>query len=371
MDALTSCAYSSAMQAYSLPALSNRWNASHGDVPPGTVRGVSILAIAEHLPSRVRTSGEIEEMIAAQSPHLRLRPGLIELRTGIQSRRVAEDHEQCSDLALAAARAALESANMHSSEVDLLVFAAAGQDLIEPATAHIVQQKLGTSCAVFDIKNACNSFLNGLQVAAALVANGAARTALVVTGEICSRAARYDMANGEELRRYFPGFTMGDAGAAVVLQRSGRDIGLRYCGFESLSEHWSLATISSGGSMHPRGDEFAYLAGDGPALKNAFVKYGPSMLKRLMSRACVSFEDVDRILVHQVGVRYHAEMLRATGIPPEKVECTVEQFGNMASASLPVAHAIAVANGTILPGERVMWVGMASGMSVGLAVIDT
>ncbi|MEO7521388.1 MAG: 3-oxoacyl-[acyl-carrier-protein] synthase III C-terminal domain-containing protein, partial [Gemmatimonas sp.] len=252
-----------------------------------------------------------------------------------------------------------------------LVFAAASQDLIEPATAHIVQQKLGTQCAVFDIKNACNSFLNGVQVASALIARGGAHTALVTTGEICSRAARYDMANQEELRRYFPGLTMGDAGAAVVLQRGSDDEGLRFCGFESRSEHWPLATISSGGSLHPRGDEFAYLAGDGPALKRAFVTHGPSMLRRLMARARVTFDDVDRILVHQVGVPYHDEMLRATGIPRGKVECTVERHGNMASASLPVAHAQAVASGRIRPGQRVMWVGMASGMSVGLAVIDT
>ena len=68
-------------------------------------------------------------------------------------------------------------------EIDLLIFASAGQYLIEPVTAHIVQQKLGTSCAVFDIKNACNSFLNGIQVGASLLSSGAARTALVVTGD--------------------------------------------------------------------------------------------------------------------------------------------------------------------------------------------
>lgn len=358
------------MRGYSLPQLSAGWNAPD-IVTPGAVTGVSMLSVAAHLPQRVRTSDEIEEMIAARSPTLRVRPGVIALRSGIHQRRVAEAHEQCSDLAAFAARTALGSANVAPSEVDLLVFAAASQDLIEPATAHIVQQKLGTSCAVFDIKNACNSFLNGMQAAAALIASGAARTALVVSGEIPSRAARYDIANQQELRRYFPGFTMGDAGAAVVLQRSEAQGGLRYCGFESRSEHWPLATISSGGSMHPRGDEHAYLAGDGPALKHAFVTHGPAMLARLMHRACVSFDDVDRILVHQVGLSYHDEMLRATGMPRRKVECTVSMLGNMASASLPVAHAQAVASGSIGSGERIMWIGMASGMSVGIAVIET
>lgn len=309
-------------------------------------------------------------MIAAQSPGLRLRRGLIASRTGIRSRRVAEDCEQCSDLAVAAARSALCSAAVDVAEIDLLIFAAAGQDLIEPATAHIVQQKLGTSCAVFDIKNACNSFLNGIQVAEALIASGAACTALVVTGEVCSRAVRYDMRDSEEFHRYFPGYTMGDAGAAAVLRRAVSARGMQFCGFESRSTHWPLATVASGGSMNPRGDEFAYLAGDGPALKEAFVTHGPAMLERLMRRARITFDDVDRILVHQVGMSYHHEMLQATGIPPGKVECTVADFGNMASASLPVAHALGVTHARIVPGQRVLWIGMASGMSVGLAVFD-
>jgi 3-oxoacyl-[acyl-carrier-protein] synthase III len=75
--------------------------------------------------------------------------------------------------------------------------------------------------------------------------------------------------------------------------------------------------------------------------------------------------------VHQVGEAYHAAMLAATGIPPHKVRGTVAQLGNMAAATLPVAHAHAVADGTVQPGERVLWLGMASGISVGVFIIDT
>jgi len=332
---------------------------------------VEIRGISSCLPPRVRTSAQVEELIAAASPGLRFRRGLIARRTGIATRRVAADDQQCSDLAVAAARDALHASATDASEIDLLVFAAAGQDLIEPATAHIVQQKLGTRAMVFDVKNACNSFLNGLQVAGAMIASGGARHVLVVTGEVCSRAVRYDIRDAAEFRRYFPGYTMGDAGAAAVLGRGTGAHGLRFCGSESRSEHWPLATIASGGSMHPRGEEFAYLAGDGPALKDAFIEHGPPMLRRLMARARIAFDDVDRIMVHQVGVPYHEEMLAASGIPAAKVEGTVACYGNMASASLPVAHAIAVAEGRVRTGQRVMWIGMASGMSVGLAVIDT
>lgn len=330
-----------------------------------------LLSVSPYLPARVRTSDEVEALIAAASPGLRFRRGSLARRTGIRTRRVAEDAQQCSDLAVAAARQALHDAGATVRDVDLLIFAAASQDLIEPATAHIVQHKLGTSATVFDIKNACNSVLNGLQVADAMIASGAARTALVVTGEICSRAARYAVCDAEQWRRYYPGYTMGDAGAAILLGRARSDRGVRFCGMEASSAHWPLATIASGGSMHPRGEEFAYLAGDGPALKDAFIRQGPPMLCRLMQRARTTFGDVDRIMVHQVGVPYHEEMLAASGIPQHKVECTVAEYGNMASASLPVAHALAMEAGRITCGQRVMWVGLASGMSVGLVVLDT
>lgn len=336
-------------------------------LPPARVR---LAGIAAALPDRVRTSREVEARIAAESPGVRVRPGVIAARTGIVSRRVAEEHEQCSDLAVRAARAALARAGLTVADVDLLVFAAASQDLIEPATAHIVQHKLGTACQVLDVKNACNSFLNGLQVAEALIVTGAARHALVVTGEICSRAVRWHVRDADEFRRFFPGWTMGDAGAAVVLAPAEDGRGIRHRRFAARSAHWPLATIPYGGSMHPRGDDYAYLHGDGPALKDAFVAHGPAILDGMLREAGLAFDDLDHIFVHQVGVGYHAEMLAATGMPAHKVRGSVTDLGNIASATLPVAHALAVADGTVRPGDRVLWLGMASGISVGLLVLD-
>lgn len=332
---------------------------------------VQLAAVTAYLPETVRTSREVEERIAAESPAVRVRPGIIAARTGIQARRVAADHEQCSDLAVHAARAALEQAELELHDIDLLIFAAASQDLIEPATAHIVQHKLGTRCQVLDVKNACNSFLNGVQVAESLICTGAARHALVVTGEVCSRAVRWHVRDADEFRRFFPGWTMGDAGAAVVLTpATSEGKGIRHRAFAARSGYWPLATIPYGGSMHPRGDEYAYLHGDGPALKDAFVAEGPAILHDMLRAAGLTFDDVDHIFVHQVGEAYHAALLAATGMPSHKVRGTVTHFGNMASATLPVAHAHALADGTVQPGDRVLWLGMASGISVGVFIID-
>ena len=338
------------------------------DGPQGS--RVRLLSVASALPAHVRSSAEVDARIAQHSPGYRHRAGVLEQLSGVRTRRVAGDEEQCSDLAARATLRALADAGLQPSDVDVLIFAAAGQDLIEPATAHIVQLKVGTRCQVFDVKNACNSFLNGMQLAESLILSGACRTAVVTTGEICSRAINWRVRDFDEFKRLFPGYTMGDAGAAAVLARSDNGAGIFYRRFASVSEHWELATVPCGGSLHPRGDEFTYLQGDGARLREAFVTHGPVMFKRMLDEAGVRAEDFDRAVVHQVTVPYVEEMLCLAGIPSGIVEHTVGELGNMASASLPVGYARAVAAGRIKHGDRVLWLGLASGISIGVMMID-
>lgn len=331
---------------------------------------VCLLGVGAALPPRVRTSAEVEARVAARSPGFQPRPGIVEAVSGVRTRRVAEDGVQCSDLAVEAARRALDAAGVPAARVDLLIFAAAAQDLLEPATAHVVQAKLGTCAQVFDVKNACNSFLNGVQVAEALLLSGACETALVVTGEVCSRAVGWCVRDAGEFRRAFPGYTMGDAGAAVVMARSRDGRGIFHRRFASLSAHWDLATIDGCGSMHPHDDARSYLQADGTRLKEAFLTHGPALLRASMGEARVGFDDFARILVHQATVPYMDEMIEATGMPRDRVEVTVADYGNMASASLPVAYALATARGDVRRGDRVLWVGLASGIGVGILMAD-
>jgi 3-oxoacyl-[acyl-carrier-protein] synthase-3 len=122
--------------------------------------------------------------------------------------------------------------------------------------------------------------------------------------------------------------------------------------------------------MHPRGEEHTYLTVDGPRLKQAFIDLAPVVLPRMMRESGMKFSDFQRILVHQATLPYLDEMLEATGIPADRVECTVGELGNMASASLPVAYSLAHARGAITRGDRVMWLGLASGISVGLMMME-
>ena len=122
--------------------------------------------------------------------------------------------------------------------------------------------------------------------------------------------------------------------------------------------------------MHPRGEEFTYLQGDGPALRQTFAAVGPAIFRRMLNDAGVKHQDFDRIFIHQVSASYHRQLLRSTGMTADKVESTIEEYGNLASASIPVAFSLALARGAIGPGDRVLWVGIASGISIGVLMMD-
>ena len=140
--------------------------------------------INSYLPSSVVGNAEIENQVNSRG--VILPPNSIERLFGIKERRYASDGQQTSDLAAIAAMPIVEAIGREN--IDCLIFGSACSDLLEPATANIVQQKLGLQCPVFDIKNACNSFVNAIQVASAFVESGVYKRVLVVNGEILHHA---------------------------------------------------------------------------------------------------------------------------------------------------------------------------------------
>lgn len=331
---------------------------------------VALKGVAAYLPPQQRSSGQVEALIAQASPKLRVPRGIVELMTGIRCRRVAADDVNASDLAAEAGRRVLDKTGVDAADVDLLIYASVSQDLLEPATANIVQEKVGTHCPVFDLKNACNSFLNALQVAEALIQNGTYRTILVTVGELPSRCIKWSLRNREDLRLSFPGYTLGDAGAAALLQPSDNGLGIFYRSFKSASRFWDLGVIPGGGSMHPRGDEWTYIQGDGTRLKDAFFEVGPAILHDALAATGTICADYQRVLVHQVSMPFIRMFLDLSGVPRNKIVVTLPELGNMGAASLPVAFALAEERGEISRGDRLMWIGLAGGISMGVMLMD-
>ncbi|MDQ8704014.1 ketoacyl-ACP synthase III [Streptomyces sp. LHD-70] len=321
---------------------------------------VGITAVASCLPRAEVSSYDLQERVTAAAG-LRLPERMFERATGIVSRRAAADGEYASTLAVRAGRTALGRAGLDPYDIDLLVFGSATRDVVEPATAHIVQAELGSRAHALDVTNACNSFVNAIDTARALILAGRARRALVVTGETPSRAVRHRPADAGQLRDAFAGYTFGDAGAAVVLEAVERG-GIVDVDTETHSEHWAVGGIFGGGSRHPRGDEHTYFRGDGSELREVFEKVGTSVLDRMRRRTGLEWGDFRHILVHQVTVPYLERFVELTGVPRDRLVVTVPELGNMASATLGVQ--LDRVHGQLRSGDRVLFVGLGGGVSI-------
>ncbi|GAA2722299.1 ketoacyl-ACP synthase III [Actinocorallia aurantiaca] len=320
-----------------------------------------IAGVAAYLPERTVTSAEVEARIGPYRPH----PTIVERMTGIRSRHVLRDDQQASDLAVEAAAKLLAEAG---EEPDLLIFGSASQDLIEPATAHIVAAKLGLTCPVFDVKNACNSFLNGMQIADALIRTGQYRRVLVCSGETPSRATRWEVRDRTQFVDAFAGYTLSDGGAAMLLEAA--PAGLFEFRFDAVSSAWRIGTLPAGGSMHPRDPEYSYFSGDGRKLKDAFLGKGPELWLDALDRHGLTWEDFAVVLVHQVTLPYLEIMRTVLGIPADRLVVTLPEHGNVASASMPLQLATAVAEGRLAPGDKIAFVGLAGGVSLGVAFAE-
>ncbi|MEU9832211.1 ketoacyl-ACP synthase III [Streptosporangium sp. NPDC048047] len=314
-----------------------------------------ITGVATYLPERTLSSAEVERRIEGYVPQR----GIVERLTGIRARHVAHDDQQASDLAAEAAR------RLDHDGADLLIFASASQDMVEPATAHIVAAKLGLSCPVFDVKNACNSMLNGIQVAEALILSGAHRRVLVCSGEVPSRAVRWRVRDRTQFAESFAGYTLSDAGAAVLVTAdAGR--GIFYRAFAADSTAWEVGTLPGGGSAHPRDEEYSYFRGDGRRLREAFELAGPDIFRNALKRTGLGWDDFAVVAVHQVALPYLRVLAETLEIPADRLVVSLPEHGNCASATLPLQLAL----GGWRPGDRVALLGLGGGISTGVLLAE-
>ncbi len=326
-----------------------------------------IAGLGVYLPETVRSTRETERALRAVNPGLKLATGLIGRLTGVESVHVRPEGWQVSDLAVAAARLALEES---PGAIDLIIFASASQDLIEPATSHIVAAKLGFECPVMDVKNACNSVLNAMQVAEALIGAGQYRRVLIASGEQPSHAVRWELADHAQFIRSFPGYTMSDGGAAVILEATDdAGTGILDSHFVAASRHWQTGTLSIGGSMNPRNADLSYFDMDGAALQAAFLELGPQPVLDLLERNDLTWDDFDLVAIHQVALPYLPPIFERLGVAQGKSIITVVDHGNLASVTLPLQLSLARERGQVAPGSRVLLIGLAGGISLGLMVV--
>lgn len=330
-----------------------------------------VAGLGVYLPQKTRTTAETELALRERNPRLKLATGMIGRLTGVKSVHLRPEGWQTSDLAAAAARDALADS---PGPIDLLIFASASQDLIEPATSHIVAFKLGLECPVMDIKNACNSVLNAMQVADALIRTGQYRRVLIASGEQPSHAVRWQLESKEQFLRSFPGYTMSDGGAAVILEAtdddaSGKQRGILGSTFVAVSSNWNIGTLGTGGSMDPHAVNGSHFDMDGPALQKAFLDLGPDAVLETLRKLDLNWDDFDLVAIHQVALPYLPPIFERLGVASDKSIITIEDHGNLASVTLPLQLLLAREAGMIRPGSLVALIGLAGGISLGVMVI--
>jgi len=329
-----------------------------------------IAGVGKYVPERVMTSEYIEKTVGFEEK-FNMPLGTIEKITGIRERRYVNGTQISSDMAYEASKVALERAGVTPEELEVVIFASASHDIAEPATANILQAKLGAINAhCLDAKNACNSFLNGVDIMDAFMKTGRCRVGLVAAGEVLSKFVNWDIETIEELGLGFSAFTLGDGGGAIVFKAEddeGR--GVRKTRFSSDGRAWDLATIKGGGTLCPFDLSQNYFVSHGAGINRLAIRHVPPLAKSLIEENGWEMGDVELFVPHQVTRSITERLMRIGGVPVEKAMITVDKYGNTAAASVPMALADAVEEGRVKRDSKVVLVGGASGFSAGVILI--
>ena len=317
-----------------------------------------ITGTGSYLPPRRVTNAELVADLASRG--IESSNEWIVERTGIQARHFADAAVACSDLALEAARHALQAASLRAQDIDLIIVATSTPDLVFPSTAAILQHKLGASgCPVFDVQAVCSGFVYALTVADAMIRAGTARRALVVGSEIFSRLLDFNDRTTCVL--------FGDGAGAVVLEAS-ETPGILASDLHADGRHVGILCVPghvSGGQIAGR----PLLTMDGPAVFKLAVGVLESAARATLDKAGLKESDIDWLIPHQANIRIMQGTARKLKLPLERMVVTVDQHGNTSAASIPLALDYAVRAGQIKEGETVMLEGVGGGFTWGAVLL--
>ncbi len=323
-----------------------------------------IAGVGHYLPERVVTSEELE--IQAGYERFGLKPGLCLMLSGCKTRHYAAPDEACSDLATKACAEAMEDAGVTADEIDAVIFGSVTQDFAEPATANRVACNLGIQNSfVFDVKNACNAFLQGLDIADSLIRTEKAGTVLVVSGEVFSRWVKLECDNRQELQERAPvALTLSDAAGAFVIKESPTpDRGIMRSYFHTTPELWDNNVMWGGGVIYPRDPEKMYVPGTTRELIRALGTNVDTLAPLTMEKLGLTYEDVDYFSPTQVASWIVRFAEKHTPVRREQLIDVIDHVGNAGASNIPIALYEARKQGLIEPGTRLLLSSAAVGMS--------
>jgi 3-oxoacyl-[acyl-carrier-protein] synthase III len=322
-----------------------------------TVYRSVVRGVGSYLPARTLTNAELAKQVDTSDEW-------IVQRTGIRERHIAAEGEKTSDLAVAAAKAALANAGMSASDIDLIVLATSTPDLTFPATATIVQAELGIQKgAAFDLQAVCSGFVFAMSNADQYLRSGDFNRALVIGAETFSRILDWTDRTTCVL--------FGDGAGAVVLERTEQpgtreDRGILVSKLRSDGRHKLKLYVDGGpGSTKTVG----HLRMEGKEVFRHAVGMITDVIEDAYAATGYSSADLDWFVPHQANIRIIDGSAKKLGIAPQKVVTTVDKHGNTSAASIPLALSVAVADGRIKPGHLVLLEAMGGGFTWGSTLL--
>lgn len=322
--------------------------------------GAAILGMGATVPTRGITNSDLERMMSTTDKWIRD-------HVGIHTRRIVEDDQAMSDLAIPAARQALEDAQISARELDLIIVAGSNHDYLMPATACLVQGALDAEQAgALDIRNACSGFIYALGVGAAMIQNGTCNTVLVIGAEIHSKIIDW---SDRTMAVFF-----GDGAGAVVLRRSRPEVGILTCYYGADGKNADAIIVEAGGSRQPLTPELlerkAHLCRqDGLRVKEFIQRVFPGSVRAVCERQGLTPQDLDFVISHQANLRLIEQCMADLGLSMDKTHTVLEEYGNQGSASIPIVLEEAIRLGKIGPGSLVAFSGYGAGLAYGAALV--
>jgi len=290
----------------------------------------------------------------------------IRSRTGIVERRVVGEGVVTSDLALAAAQAALEDARLAPTDLDLIVVATGSPDMLWPSTACVLQGKLGAGCPAFDVSAACSGFVYGMSLVEGLIAAGQYETVLLVGADALSRHLNWKDRSTCVL--------FGDGAGAVVMRRVDGEGDMLGSVLRADGRDTDILKIPGGGNAIPPSTESVeahlhYITMNGREVFRFAVRTTCAIVEEVLGRANVALDEVTYVLFHQANQRICDAAAEALGLPKERVPGNIDKYGNTSTASIPLLVDELYRAGSLEAGNVIVTVGFGAGLTWGASVV--
>jgi 3-oxoacyl-[acyl-carrier-protein] synthase III len=322
---------------------------------------VKISSLGTYVPPRILDNYQLEKMV--ETTH----DWIIE-RTGIRERHLVDKGVATSDLATAAAKQALERRGIPASDLEAIIVATVTPDMMFPATACLVQNKLGSpKLWGFDLIAACSSFVYALQVGTQFVRTGAHKKVMVIGSDVMSSIIDYtDRATC---------VIFGDGAGAIILEPSEEE-GIDILDFEHEVDGTGAQSLymPGGGSLNPPTHETVdkkmhYVHQDGQAVFKFAVRKMAELCEKLLKRNGLTGHDVDCYIPHQANRRIITATADRVGMDPKKVIINIDRYGNTTSGTIPLAMQTAIDEGKLKKGDLVLLSAVGAGFTVGAALL--